>query len=64
MAYYYRVDKPESFDKAQDVSGEIVITVARIGSARVPMTSGIRHDNIIIHLQLLCHRGPAGSARH
>src|SRR5579872_1691125 len=64
MTNHYWADQAKRIDKAHDVGSEVVIPIAMIWNARVPMSSSIWHNKIVIFLRRPRYRSPARATRH
>ena len=53
--------EPESLDKTNDIVGMVFVAIAKVRHTRPAMAPGIRHDHVIIRLESMGQRSPAGS---
>jgi hypothetical protein len=51
MAKEHWANESEFVDKVYNIGSEIVIEIAMIGNAGIPVAPSIRHDNVVILLQ-------------
>src|SRR5689334_11074264 len=63
MPKEHRVAELQVFNERDDITGEILVTIPAQRRARLSVTSGIGHDNVIVILESARQRTPTAATR-